>query len=754
MPAPIEKPKPDEKRWFLWLLKHASLVTIVFLLTITLSFIAWFNTEQRIEKDARSYFENEVLDAKAEFQRRIQHYIDTLYSVQGLFNAYGNIQAVEWQKYLEALKIEERLPGVEDIYFARYIPKEKKGDFERKLKKELHDPSRSIYPPGDRENYFPVEFTGLSKIPSWNKAGFDIGHDLVRREAVERAIETGKAAATGKISLFPNNKTGFALRVPIFRSGMADRTPEEKRRALIGFVSASMTMETMAGSLFSKEAQRDFNFEIYDNGPAGKESPGNSIVPEKLGDQMLYIDDHIRHFNKPGGRSRYDLTTRLNVAGEEWIFYFYTRPNFHFGMEHRVPFFVLFSGIIISFLLSGITWSLSTARSRAERLANEMTLDLRESEEKFRMLAETATDAIITVNHYGEIVYVNKRAYHIFGYSLKELIGKPYFLLIPEKFRESQPGSFLKQISTKLSSRGGKSVELIGLRKDQREIPVELSMTRWKSNNGLYFTAIIRDISDRKKTEESLNQKNAFVQLLYVVTVAANESSSLEEALQTCLNEICGHMGWPVGHVYFKSAKGEKPLCPSTIWYFDQPSLYIRFKIETEKSYFGPGEGLPGMVLESGEPISLQLTSGMQNFTRIRVVEKTGIKFGFAIPLMVKDDVVAVLEFFSREIMEPDASTLEVMAHIGTQLGRVVERKRAQEELDFLATHDPLSHLPNRTLFSDRLKQAIANAGRNNCFAAVLFVDLDQFKRINDTPWAYHRRTWRFRRFPNVSRPA
>ncbi len=612
MPTWIEQQKHDQKIWFPRLFKKVGLVTIVFLLTITLSLVAWFNTQQRIEKDARSYFEDEANDAKAEFQRRIQHYIDTLYSVQGLFNAYGDIQAVEWQKYMEALKIKERFPGVEDIYFARYIPKEKKGNFESKLKKELHDPSRSIYPPGDREKYFPVEWMGPFKGPNWNKAGFDIGSDSVRMEAVERSIETGKAAVTGKLALFPDHKIGFALRVPIFRSGMPDRTPEERWRALIGFVSASMTMETLAGSLFSKEAQRDFDFEIFDNGPAGRRGRGGPIDPKKLIAHMLYDDDQIRHFNNPGGRSHYDLTTFLDVAGEEWVFYFSTRPNFHFGSESQFPFFVLISGIVISFLLSGITWSLSTAKGRAVQIADSMIIDLR-------------------------------------------------------------------------------------------------------------------------KSEENLKQKNAFVQLLYVVTAAANESSTLEEALQTCLNEICAHMGWPVGHVYFKSADREKSLYPSAIWYFDQPAEYVSFKLETEKTYFGPGEGLPGMVLEKGEPIYLQFNSGMRNFSRIKVVEQSGIQFGFAIPLLVKDEVAAVVEFFSKKIMEPDASTLEVMAHIGTQLGRVIERKKAEEELDFLATHDPLSLLPNRTLFSDRLQQAIGNAGRNSCLAAVLFVDLDQFKRINDT---------------------
>lgn len=593
------------------LIKKASLVAVVFFLTITLSLIAWFNIKQRIEKEARNYFEEEANDARLKFHINIQHYIDTLYSFQGLFNAYGDIHIAEWQKYLEALKIKERFPGVEDIYFARYVPKEKKENYERELKKWLHDPSRSIYPPGERDAYFPVEFMGPGKDPNWKKAGFDIGSDSVRMEAINRAVETGKAVATGKIALFPNNKDGFALRVPIFRSGMPDGTPEERRKALIGFVSASMIMENLAGALFSRGTERDFDFEIFDNGPVGKKG-GQSINPRKLVDHIIYDDDQVRHFDNPEDYPRLELISRLDVAGEEWVIYFSTRPNFNYGMDNHLPSIILITGIIISLLLSFMTWSLSTAKRRAVQIADSMVVDL-------------------------------------------------------------------------------------------------------------------------KKNEEILKQKNAFVQLLYVVTVAANESTNLEEALQTCLNEICRHMNWPIGHIYLKSAGSEKRLYPSQIWYFDHPSKYLSFKTETEKTYFSPGEGLPGMVFERGEPVFLHLTSGVDNFKRTKIVEGAGILFGFGIPLLVRDEVAAVIEFFSMNTMEPDASTLEVMSHIGTQLGRVIERENAKEELDFLATHDPLSHLPNRKLFSDRLQQAITNIGRNNSLAAVLFVDLDQFKRINDT---------------------
>jgi diguanylate cyclase (GGDEF)-like protein len=92
-----------------------------------------------------------------------------------------------------------------------------------------------------------------------------------------------------------------------------------------------------------------------------------------------------------------------------------------------------------------------------------------------------------------------------------------------------------------------------------------------------------------------------------------------------------------------------------------------------------------------------------------------------------------VLEFFTVAAVTPDPALLEVMAQIGRHLGRVVERIRAQEQIAHQATHDALTGLANRLLFRDRLELALARAKRHGSFVAILFLDLDRFKDVNDT---------------------
>ncbi|MBI1819904.1 MAG: PAS domain S-box protein [Nitrospirae bacterium] len=391
----------------------------------------------------------------------------------------------------------------------------------------------------------------------------------------------------------------------------------------------------------------------------------------------------------------------------QWVLYFTTRPNFNFGSENYFPFYVLISGLLISALVSGVVWSLATSRARGIQLADRITADLRENEERFRAFTETAMDGILTADRNGKIVFMNEGALRIFGYSTDEIIGQSFFILAPEMSRENLQPLLEQYLFTRKTRRKNKTLELAGLKKDKSEMPLEISLSRWKGRKETLFTAIIRDISGRKAIESALIQKKAFVQLLYIVATAANDASSLEEAMQTCLNEICLYNRWPVGHIYFVLDKKKQELTPSMIWNTNPDPELSAFKKQTEATIFKPGVGLPGMVFKKKEPVWLELNESVDNFPRIKTAHAWGLRSGIAFPLLFGDEVVAVLEFYSKHSCEPDASMLEAMAHVGSQLGRVIERKMAAQQLDFVANHDTLTNLPNRIFFSRKLAQAI-----------------------------------------------
>ena len=135
-------------------------------------------------------------------------------------------------------------------------------------------------------------------------------------------------------------------------------------------------------------------------------------------------------------------------------------------------------------------------------LRNSRALEsLEDSEQRFRSVVRTANDAIVSIDSRGEIVFWSLGAETAFGYSFDEAIGKPITLVMPERFHKAHRRGMDRVLSTGKSDIIGKRVEVVGLRKDGSEFPIELSLALWKAKDETFFTAIMRDITDRKVEE-------------------------------------------------------------------------------------------------------------------------------------------------------------------------------------------------------------------------------------------------------------
>ncbi len=178
-----------------------------------------------------------------------------------------------------------------------------------------------------------------------------------------------------------------------------------------------------------------------------------------------------------------------------------------------------------------------------------------------------------------------------------------------------------------------------------------------------------------EKLEGNINR----ITLLHEMAEEANGATSVYDVMQKCLEKVCAHTGWGIGHVYFPDSNG---VCmPSEIWRSYNPEHFKPFIDLTRASSFPPGIGLPGRVFKSGIPAWIERIDMDSNFPRKKVAKEIGIKSGFAFPALEGSKVVAVLEFYSVERVEPQKITLELVEHLGAILGRVTERKRAESSL-------------------------------------------------------------------------
>ena len=223
------------------------------------------------------------------------------------------------------------------------------------------------------------------------------------------------------------------------------------------------------------------------------------------------------------------------------------------------------------------------------------------------------------------------------------------------------------------------------------------------------------------------------LQLLQHITGVANRARTIPEALAAALEAICERMNWTIGNVLMVS-EDRSYVEGCDIWRATDASGVMAFIEASRRARFTTGEGLPGRVLAKGRSEWIADLGNSSMFVRAAEALHCDLGTGCAFPVLAGDEVVAILEFYMRQTVTEDPEIVEILEQAGVQLGRVFERDRAQRALIHDALHDPLTGLPNRALFNDRLQESferLAPARRHAL--AVLVLDLDGFKLVNDT---------------------
>jgi PAS domain S-box-containing protein len=315
----------------------------------------------------------------------------------------------------------------------------------------------------------------------------------------------------------------------------------------------------------------------------------------------------------------------------------------------------------------------------ADVVSRQIERSVRESEERFSILVESIKDyAMIMLDPEGYIVTWNTGAERFTGYRGAEIIGEHFSCFYPpDDGEENQPW---KDLAT-TKARGSLEKHGWRLRKDGTRFWADVILTAVYDDNGSSrgFSEVTRDVTERRKSDDELKQKNDLILMLQRISAAANEAFRVEDAFQMTLDLVCRQMDWPVGHGLTLNL--ETNVLEPGIWRINDESAFKLFKEETTRLNWKIGDGLPGRVFATGK---LAWSTDLKNDlvrNRADAAIASGLKSAYAFPVFLGTEVVAVLEFFSTRDIQPEAGFLIVMTQVGYQLGQVVERQRVEQKM-------------------------------------------------------------------------
>ena len=294
-------------------------------------------------------------------------------------------------------------------------------------------------------------------------------------------------------------------------------------------------------------------------------------------------------------------------------------------------------------------------------------------EELNRAILDSALDCIITIDAQGIVREWNPAAERTFGYPRAAAVGRELAeLIIPPRLRERHRQGLAHYLQTGEGPVLRKRIEIAGLHADGHELLVELAITAFHLAGAPVFTAYLRDITERVRSEQRRKAQYAVASLLA-------GASSIDESGSKIIQSIAESGNWILGDLWLYDSADDTLHCRA-LWHVARPAL-ATFAEFSRAFVFSKAQGLPGRVAQTQKPVWITDVKQDTNFSRAPAAAAAGLAGAFAFPLVTSGRIQGVIELFSTEPVQPDEDLLLLVDSLGSQVAQFIERRLMDSEL-------------------------------------------------------------------------
>lgn len=682
-----------ELRW----LRRGARAALV--LGLALSLFAWWRAAalDRAQADAR--FEREAQAVQLEVTQRVQQCMDVLAGFHAMFGVNGTVSRRAFHEHYASLQAASRYPALLAVQYAPWVRDADKPAFEAQTRADhallaSGYPDFQIQPPGRRPHYLPVLYD--EPLFSTDTLGFDLAFEPARREVFERARDSGEAQISAPVRLLrpePDN-LGFLIRMPLYRPGAAIDTPQARRAAFVGLVSAVVNSRRLMQGAASRVREANLRWTLRDRDVKAQESVA---LPGVLFNDVATLPDDAGH------RSPDDtLSHTLRVGGRTWQLTV-SRPH-QAPLLSPYPLALLLAGAMTSL---GLWWALRSAATRhgqAIALGRKLSAQARSSEHQLRSVLDNTVDGIVTLSAQGAVLSVNRAACAIFRHTSEEMVGQSLSTLVPAAASLDQGQQDMEGfLQDQQLSVDGVGRRLSGVRGDYSVFPLDFAVSSMTVEGDIQYIAVLRDLSAQVAAEhaiaEARRQLNEVDEMRRVIVhnapyaIFVLNPQGVIQAVNPAGEKLVGH-------------RAQELVGRSTTQRFFDPEL----------------------VSERAHMLAMRLGESVQQLDVLKHLAQESPGLPSEWTLRRADGSFIVTEITVTELSDESGrlSGYLAMAH------DVTSRREAEHQLQHMAQHDALTSLPNRNMLQDQLKTSLTLAERGGHHLAMMFLDIDRFKKIND----------------------